>query len=217
MTKKNSVVFKGSRDGIVILLDDGEDFETLKTQFTAKVSDAKRFFAGAKSAISFRGRTLSEAEERELLEVIADKTDLDISFLNTSTPVPPSVQALTSPFILSECMTAYHMSGLRSGQSIRYAGSVVVLGDVNPGAEIIASGNIIVLGAARGLLFAGCNGNTECFISAFSLWPVQLRIADVVSHIPDELQDLKKKEKSVPVHAYLKEGKMYIEQLLPQK
>ncbi len=210
MTNKNSVMFKGSRDGIIILLNEEEDFETIKEQFAGKVKDAKRFFEGAKAAISFRGRNLTETEEKQLLEIIASSTDLNISFVNTSQPVPSTM--LSAIKMADETVTSFYTTGLRSGQTIRYDGSVVVMGDVNPGAQIVASGNIIVLGAARGLLFAGCNGRTTSFIYTYSLWPIQLRIADVISQIPDEY-NADKKEKPVPTYAYLKEGKMYIEQL----
>lgn len=74
---------------------------------------------------------------------------------------------------------------LRSGQSIKHSGNVVVLGDVNPGAEIIAGGHVIVVGAVRGVVHAGATGDKAATITAFSLNPTQLRISNLISRAPD--------------------------------
>lgn len=75
---------------------------------------------------------------------------------------------------------------LRSGQSIRHTGHVVVLGDVNPGGEIIADGDVIILGAARGVIHAGAKGDLTATITAFYLNPTQLRIGKLISCPPEE-------------------------------
>lgn len=75
---------------------------------------------------------------------------------------------------------------LRSGQSVHYPGSVVILGDVNPGAEVIAGGDIIVLGALRGVAHAGALGEEGAVVVAFRLQPTQLRIAHFISRAPDD-------------------------------
>jgi len=72
---------------------------------------------------------------------------------------------------------------LRSGTRIEFAGNVVVLGDVNPGAEIVAEGNVIVWGRLRGMVHAGSKGNKAAVICALDLSPTQLRIAEEVSAI----------------------------------
>lgn len=74
---------------------------------------------------------------------------------------------------------------LRSGQSIYYNGNVVILGDVNPGAEVTATGNIIVMGFLRGLVHAGAGGDENAVIMAFHLQPTQLRIANHITRPPD--------------------------------
>jgi septum site-determining protein MinC len=70
---------------------------------------------------------------------------------------------------------------LRSGTRIEFAGHVVVLGDVNPGAEVIAQGNVMVWGRLRGMVHAGSKGNRAAMICALDLSPTQLRIADEVA------------------------------------
>lgn len=75
---------------------------------------------------------------------------------------------------------------LRSGQKVNFNGSVVVMGDVNPGAEVIATGHVIVLGALRGVVHAGAAGNEQSIILAFRLQPTQLRIANHITRPPEE-------------------------------
>lgn len=66
--------------------------------------------------------------------------------------------------------------GLRSGQVIHYSGDVMVYGDVNPGAEVVADGNVLVMGALKGMVHAGSNGDDSAIVMAFDLRPTQLRI-----------------------------------------
>ncbi|MGI6064878.1 MAG: septum site-determining protein MinC [Bacillota bacterium] len=74
---------------------------------------------------------------------------------------------------------------LRSGQSIKHSGNVVILGDVNPGAEVVAGGHVIVMGALRGMVHAGAFGNENATVTAFCLNPIQLRICNYITRIPD--------------------------------
>ena len=78
------------------------------------------------------------------------------------------------------------MKSLRSGQTIKNEGNIVVVGDVNPGAEIIAGGNIIVFGKMRGIAHAGCSGKDDAYILAYRLQPTQLRISGKVSRSPEK-------------------------------
>ncbi|MBM7866845.1 septum site-determining protein MinC [Heliobacterium gestii] len=78
---------------------------------------------------------------------------------------------------------------LRSGQTVRYPGHVVILGDVNPGAEIVAGGNIIVMGVFRGVAHAGAMGSDEAVVTAYRLRPTQLRIANHITRPPDEEEE----------------------------
>lgn len=96
-----------------------------------------------------------------------------------------------SPLIAkSETATAmeeplYIQMTLRSGTEIRHNGTVVVLGDLNPGSTIVAEGDILVWGRLRGVAHAGCKGNTKCLIMALQLEPTQIRIADYVARAPE--------------------------------
>ena len=73
---------------------------------------------------------------------------------------------------------------LRSGQGVKYAGHVILVGDVNPGAEVVAGGNVIVWGRVRGMVHAGAFGDEEAIVCALALHPAQLRIAGYISRAP---------------------------------
>lgn len=79
---------------------------------------------------------------------------------------------------------------IRSGQSVRFDGNVVVFGDANPGSEIVAAGDILVMGSLRGMAHAGATGNRRAVVAALRLSPTQLRIADLISRAPDGKQSV---------------------------
>ena len=88
--------------------------------------------------------------------------------------------------------TKFHRGSLRSGQRLETEGSIIILGDVNSGAEVIASDNIVVLGALRGLAHAGAKGNKQAIIAAGLFDAVQVRIANIVKEIDREEEPLHK-------------------------
>ena len=88
--------------------------------------------------------------------------------------------------------TKFHRGSLRSGQKLESEGSIVIIGDVNSGAEVMASDNIIVLGSLRGLAHAGAKGNKQAIIAAGLIDTVQIRIANIVKEIDRDEEPLHK-------------------------
>lgn len=233
-----SITIKSMGDSINILLGENVGFEAIAEELRKKVSDAKQFFEGASTNVSFQGRKLSDIEEQALLNIITSETTMDVTLVDYEAPVfptlpPPrptkerfadSVAIAEKPpptdepkaikvtdrqaISYKKSETAYHNGGLRSGQSLKFNGSVVVLGDVNPGSEIVASGNVIVLGALKGMAHAGAGGDTSSFVSALALQPTQLRIANIITSIPSAPK--KKNEPPTPSIAYVKEGQVFV-------
>jgi len=135
---------------------------------------------------------------------------------------------------IEETVTKIVDGSLRSGKRVEFDGSVVVLGDVNSGAEIIAKEHIIIMGVLRGLAHAGAKGNREAMIVANDIDAVQLRIADIVKEIeilvpeePEEEEETKKKKDKkkekeekeeeeeldnfIKTRAYVKDGEIVLE------
>ena len=210
MNQENHVIFKGTKNGINILLEKTIPFSELKMLFEKKVVESSKFFEGVKTSIAFQGRELSEEEEQILLNILSEKTTMTITFIRDGQKADTS-QLIPEGIILPEDIkqhhiTKYHKGSVRSGQCLYFDGSVVVIGDVNPGGEIKASGNIIVLGQLKGIAHAGCKGMKEAFISALYMIPVQLRIADIITRFPEE----NKKGPKPPEFAYVEEGQIYV-------
>ena len=88
--------------------------------------------------------------------------------------------------------TKFHKGSLRSGQRLEYEGSLVIIGDVNAGAEVVAGENIVILGTLRGLAHAGAKGNKDAVIEASEIEAVQIRIADKVKEIEKEEGEIHK-------------------------
>lgn len=99
---------------------------------------------------------------------------------------------------------------LRSGQRVRYNGNVVVLGDVNPGAEIVAAGDIVVMGTLRGVAHAGATGSGDAMVAAFRLQPMQLRVGSVIGRAPDG----QPARADAPELARVRDGVLVIERFL---
>ena len=97
---------------------------------------------------------------------------------------------------------------LRSGQTIVYDGNVVILGDLNPGAEIIAAGHVLVMGVLRGFVHAGSKGKNDATITALQMRPTQLRICEHITRPPDGEPEEETKEAET---ARIKDGFVIIE------
>jgi septum site-determining protein MinC len=216
ITSPQCVVLKGQRGGIAAILDAKVSFEEIKRSLHEKVSGAKRFFEGANATVTFKGRKLTEKQEQELLDIIMTETTLDVAFvesegftLQPQKPAPSAPSTIIEPTMEGE--TAFYKATLRSGQEIRYKGSVVIIGDVNPGSKIVADGNIVVLGTLKGEAHAGVIGDDTCYISAHSLTPTQIRIASTITYIPPE--EIANNKDSGPARAFIKNGQVFVEQI----
>ncbi len=219
--ESRGIVFKGNSEGLVIVVPEEYSFEQAIEEIDCKVSNAARFFKGAKIKVTYRGVALTPDQEEAVKSILDEKSGAVIeSFAKDeeskqSTFVARSVQSNPIPtrklFFagVDEGNCKFIRSTIRSGTRIQYDGNVVVLGDVNPGGEIVATGNVVVLGTLRGMVHAGSDGNREAFIYALSLKPTQIRIAEAIARMPEETDDCK----LCPELATIKEGIIVVGQL----
>ncbi|SDZ37086.1 septum site-determining protein MinC [Proteiniborus ethanoligenes] len=214
------VTFKGKNNGIYIYVKEGS-FQEIKEQLDLNLKKAGSFFNGA-NVISIKGKKLSPEEKEELKSLIINKYGLNVDDINDDMDdsidedIEGDIEHYTTQrqFFegIEEGYTRFVRATIRSGQSVEYAGNVVIIGDVNPGGIVIASGNIVILGALRGIAHAGCDGNREAIVVAFSLQPTQLRIADIIARKPDEEVEASK----WPEIARVEENAVLIETYLPK-
>lgn len=207
----NSVVIKGNKNGIVIVLDPELPFEALKERCAQKFIDSSKFLGDCKTAISFEGRSLSAAEELELLDVIRENSKLDVvCVLDKDDSKSKSFEDAINEKLMdySGNVARFYKGNLRSGQVLEMDTSVIVIGDVNPGASVVSNGNIIVLGSLKGTAYAGASGNINAFVLALDMMPIQIRISDVIARSPDKPDKQSAAETKI---AYLEDGRIYTE------
>ena len=228
----SQIGIKGIREGLLITVPDRGSFADLLALLRAELSQKRAFLQGSQVALQVGYRKLNktdlqalqalfEQNQLELWAVLAEEpavreaarelvlatrlsgsqTDLNGNFLSQSVEQETAVSAdipSQGGLILKET--------LRSGRSIYHEGHVVIIGDVNPGAEIVASGDVIVWGRLRGLVHAGALGDETAVICALELTPTQLRIADQIAISPDE-----KRGKAIPEQAAIRNGQIVAE------
>ena len=223
---EQSVTIKGTKSGIILVLDPSMPFEELAVHIAEKFHEARSFLGKNEVGLLVRGRALSEEEMDAVVNIIQANSRLVITCILDEEPpkVEPAPQSdAEEDFFEDEYSDIYpgenafiYKGSLKSGQDISIEKSIVILGDVKPGANVTSSGSIFVLGELRGNANAGSEGDKKAIIMALELDPIQLKIADTVGVSPDaekgERIKVKKKkflaprdDKSAEV-AYLENG-----------
>lgn len=191
MTRTEHIALKGTREGLVLYLDPHVEFSVVLDELRNYLGGSSQFLKGAAIRCYAGEKEFLEEEVQALTELLR-LFDLELTgWLKTEDVYGSGNQRNNGTdkenndegMVESPCL--FIDRTLRSGNSIQYEGNVIVSGDVNPGAEIIATGNIIVLGTLRGVAHAGASGERKAIVSAFNLVPTQLRIADLVTRAPD--------------------------------
>lgn len=210
--KKEAVMLKGNKAGIRIVLDDKLSFEELLAEVVQKFQRNADFLGSNQVAIAFDGRELSEEEEAILLHTIQENSKLQVVCVIDE---DAEREALYERSLQERLMAINSNSGqffkgnLRSGQVMEFETSIIILGDVNVGAQVVSTGNVIVLGNLYGTVYAGASGKEEAFIVATKMNPIQIRISDVIARSSDE----KRIPPKVPQIAYLRDGAIYMDDL----
>lgn len=173
------ILFTKKDNKLTITLDKNANYKDLKIKMKEILDASTETFDDIEAPILVDGRRLLDEEEKEIVAMIAEKTDIEVK---VERPKQMGLASINNIFNLDTTITntKVFQNTIRSGQRIDFEGSIVVLGDVNGGAEVVAEGNIIVLGNLRGFAHAGAKGNRSAFIAANSITPTQLRIADII-------------------------------------
>lgn len=212
MTRTEHLAIKGTRDGLVLYLDPGVEFQVVLEELKHYLSESSQFLQGA-TVRCYAGEREYDAGELHALTDVLALYNLTLSGWLKATEVygkatrTSEVEREKGDESVAEGSCLFVDRSLRSGHSVQYEGHVVVLGDVNPGAEIICTGNIVVLGVLRGVAHAGSSGDRSATVSAYHLIPTQLRIADLVTRAPDGGD-----EWDGPEIARVKDGQLIVEQ-----
>ena len=188
---KNCVSINLKKNEILIKLNDDAEQSEIIYSLRKKLPELKKMYKDEKTPIKVTGKILKNKEIDQIQELIKKYIDVEIDFdMPKSLGLSNIKRTFNKEIAISE--TKFHRGSLRSGQKMESDGSLVILGDVNSGAEVMASDNIVVLGALRGLAHAGAKGNKQAIISAGLLDTVQIRIANIVKEIDRDEEPLHK-------------------------
>lgn len=204
---KNCITINTKQDSIVIKIDENAEQDEIMQELNQKLVELKKLYKEDDTPITVTGKVLKNKEIDQIQEEINKNINVKVFF---DSPRILGLHGIKKTFNkdIATSETKFHKGALRSGQRIEFEGSLVILGDVNDGAEVIASENIVVLGALRGLAHAGAKGNNDAMIAASSIESQQIRISNVVKEI--ERDEINKEE--IKTYAYLdKDCNMVIE------
>ncbi len=192
-------LLKGTRNGLLLTLEPGYVWAEVLAALEARLTESPTFFQGAVLSLDTRRRPLQPSEIVEVQRLLAAYAmtfkEVGSDELNDPRVLPsgaarPPASGETGPTLSIRpgdvTTTLFTRRTIRSGQRLRYASSVVILGDVNSGAEVIAGGDVVVWGTLRGTVHAGYPGNEKAVVCALVLAPVQLRIGTLASRPPDD-------------------------------
>ncbi len=222
-----TVMIKSNRYGINLILDPDIAFADLLKAIVEKFKESEKFFKGSKFGISFEGRSLSGEEEQKIIDAITENTTIEILCIvdNNEENAEKTRQQIEAYYeaVEKQYEKAMNSQGefyrgiLRSGQVLENEASITIIGDVNPGAKVISGGNIVVLGSLKGNAHAGAYGDSECFILALEMDPLQLQIGSLLAKSPDKQKPKRrfirreKTESNELQIAIAREGNIYIE------
>jgi septum site-determining protein MinC len=211
------ITIKGIRQGLLVTLADGE-WDDVLAALENHLGENPAFFRGGRLALDVGERALTHAQIEGVRSMVA-RQDIEMWAL-VSTNEETRAAARESGLVIDldlgreadqAAEDAKAPSGeaivirrtLRSGQTLRHPGDVVVIGDINPGAEVVAGGDIVVWGRVRGLVHAGALGSESAVICALDLAPTQLRIGSRIARSPEDRPD-----QLVPEKASVRDGQI---------
>lgn len=210
MSVSDIVTIKGISDGLLVTLSTTEEWQRITEELANRIDAKGDFFAGARVTADLGERPVPKYEltslkavlERRKLTLVVVQTTSKTTFeaaqaLDLRTNTPEDTRRNVNDEVLDTLPIDPEEQGtpgvmidrtLRSGRTVHSRGHVIVYGDVNPGAQIIATGDIIIWGRLRGTAHAGAEGDMTAVICALDMSPNQLRIADLIATSPSDNQ-----------------------------
>lgn len=225
----DAIAIKGIRDGLLVTISDADSWEDASRALLARMDQSPDFFKGARLGLAIGARVMSAAELGRLRDTLSER---QVSLWAVLGDSPSTLNAAQALGLVIELPAATPQTRpdpevdpeeardsavlvqrtLRSGRSVRHTGHIVIIGDVNPGAEVVAGGNIVVWGRLRGVVHAGApfaevgpEGDPGSVVCALDLAPTQLRIAGLIATSPN------RKGEPQPEMARVKNGQIVAE------
>lgn len=185
----NTVVIKGNRSGMSVILDPDVSFEQLLEDVAKKFSESNKFWGSVQMTLTLEGRPLSSEEEFQIVNTITENSSIEVlCLLDTDAErIGRCEKALNERLMeLSSHTGQFYRGTLKRGETLESEASLIIIGDVLHGAKVLAKGNVIILGDLKGTVCAGVAGNKEAVIVAFEMTPVQMKIADISTKLDEK-------------------------------
>jgi len=222
----SQLTIKGLRDGLLVVVPEEEAWSEWLAALQAKIGEQPTFFRGARVILEVGDRQLKTEDLQAAMQILNER-EMTLMGLISSLPETRLLAAEeglrvlrtrpgASAARLTDTSGRNAVSGepaifiertLRSGQWVQFAGHVVVIGDVNPGAEITAGGNVVVWGKIRGVVHAGAAGDENAVVCALDLAPMQLRIGQHIARAPEDRDPAE----AVPEKAFVRGERIVVE------
>ena len=185
---KNVVTIQLKKDEIWIKISEDAEEKQIIDCLKTKLTDLKKLYKDDTTPIRVVGKVLKNKEIEEVQKIIREQIDVEVEF---ESPKMLGLHGIKKAFSkeIESSETKFHKGSLRCGQKIEFEGSIVVLGDVNAGAEVIASENIVILGTLRGLAHAGAKGNLDAVIACNMIDCPQIRISNKIKEMEKDEED----------------------------
>ncbi|MGM9552260.1 MAG: septum site-determining protein MinC [Clostridia bacterium] len=173
------VSVKLEREMLVIKLDKERSFSHQQSEIEGYLSNMKNFLSKGDIKVGYDGLELSYSEELELCRMLDNAFSQKVKFCYKTAPPEAVIRHITSH---GETFLKKHFGIVRAGETVKSNGDLIVVGDVNPTATLIARGDIFVLGILRGSAYAGCDGDDKAMIYAKEMRPENLRISNIAGY-----------------------------------
>jgi len=202
---KDVVKIRGLKSGLQLLFDKTAPFDAIKDAILEKLTTGDKFFI--RGTTVFIDKNNFSAEEIEQLRRLFHRhgmlfsENLPVTKPKFSPPPAPVVEQQVEKEKVKPTLVVNRT--LRGGQEVRTESSVLVFGNVNPGAQIIAGGSIDIRGTCRGMVHAGAFGDQTACIVADKLRPIQIRIADLIARPPDNMKSAVQAERASIKNGYI--------------
>lgn len=212
------ITIRGTGEGLVIMLGEGP-FDKVLSELEARLTSRASFFLGGRASLHVGQRPLSP-EQVQALGAIIERFGMSLWAIVGEHPETIAAArelgletgTRTARSALPEHVSREEMTGIvarrtiRSGQALHYAGHITLIGDVNPGGELVAGGDVIVWGKLRGTVHAGALGDEAAVVCALQLAPSQIRIASYIARAPERESPPKE-----PEMAWVEDGVILVE------
>ncbi len=203
----NCVSIVLGKEEITLKINEKAKEEEIEKCLEEKIPELKKLYQDEKTPIFVTGKVLKTKEMEMVQSIIQKEIEVSIEF---DSPKVLGLHGIKKAFVeeIESSETKFHRGSLRSGKKIEFEGSLVIMGDVNRGAEIIAGENIVVLGTLRGMAHAGAKGNKKAFVAANEIDVAQIRIANVIKEMERSEEE---EPQTTKTYAYVKENEIVLE------